>query len=159
MTMRASATAPEGTWFAVPLLNGGYAIGLVARTNGRGTVLAYFFGPRLAAVPPLETVSLHKPSDAILVTPVGDYAFRHASWPLIGKEPTWRRESWPTPPLARYEELTGRWFEERFDDEDPAVLVSQRQIDQETGRTLPRSRLMGSGSAEQALTKLLGRSN
>lgn len=36
----------EGSRFAVPLRQGGYAVGLVARVNPRGVLLGYFFGPR-----------------------------------------------------------------------------------------------------------------
>jgi hypothetical protein len=41
----------EGDWFAVPLRDGGYAVGLVARMDNRGGVLGYFFGPRRDDVP------------------------------------------------------------------------------------------------------------
>ena len=41
----------EGDWFAVPLQNGGYSLGLVARADGEGGVLGYFFGPRREQLP------------------------------------------------------------------------------------------------------------
>src|SRR5262249_45824417 len=42
----------EGTWFAVPLQNGGCGIGRIARHTVEGYVLlAYFFGPKKVNVP------------------------------------------------------------------------------------------------------------
>ena len=47
----------EGSVFLVPLRNGGYARGVVARATGEGKGLfGYFFGPRLA--------SCHRRSDS-----------------------------------------------------------------------------------------------
>lgn len=48
----------EGTWFALPLRKGGYAVGVVARMAPRGRIiLAYFFGPKRNQIP-----STYKPS-------------------------------------------------------------------------------------------------
>ena len=39
----------EGTWFAVPLLPNGFAVGRVARHAKKGLmILGYFFGPKNA---------------------------------------------------------------------------------------------------------------
>ena len=38
------ASYREGDWFAVPLRDGGYAAGLIARANPKGVLLGYFFG-------------------------------------------------------------------------------------------------------------------
>jgi hypothetical protein len=41
----------EGDWFAVPLRNGGFAVGLVARANPKAALLGYFFGPKTKGYP------------------------------------------------------------------------------------------------------------
>jgi hypothetical protein len=155
MTGGKRKSIPEGTWFAVPLRGEGFAVGIIARTDGRGIVLAYFFGPRFSRLPELGAVSELSAPDAFLVSMVGDYALRRGEWPLIGRQPDWLRDLWPVPPFARYEELSGRWFLVEFDDSDPAIVVSERQIAPEMGHRLPRSGLMGSGYAEQYLTARL----
>jgi hypothetical protein len=54
--MMPQANYNEGDWFAVPLREGGFAIGVIARVMPRkeGVVLGYFFGPRRNAVPTVE---------------------------------------------------------------------------------------------------------
>jgi hypothetical protein len=47
----------EGDGFAVPLRDGGYAIGVVARMDRKGSVLGYFFGPRYDEPPKLAEVA------------------------------------------------------------------------------------------------------
>lgn len=46
----------EGDWLAVPVRDGGLAVGVVARMDGKGGVVGYFFGPRRNDVPALEDV-------------------------------------------------------------------------------------------------------
>ena len=64
-------TYGEGDWFAVPLREGGFAAGVVARANPKAVLLGYFFGPRRAAVPSVEEVSRLRPDDAVLVGKFG----------------------------------------------------------------------------------------
>jgi hypothetical protein len=61
----------EGDWFAVPLRDVGYAVGLIARANPGGVLLGYFFGPRRSEVPGLEDVAGLRPGDAVLVRMFG----------------------------------------------------------------------------------------
>ncbi len=58
----------EGDWFAVPLRNGGYALGVVARRDGRGGIIGYFFGQKYSAPPSLDEVTSKTATDAILVS-------------------------------------------------------------------------------------------
>src|SRR2546427_9568860 len=101
-------TYREGMWFAVPLRNGGYAVGIVARKAKRGVLLGYFFGPRRQAVPVLEEVERLKPNDAILVKVFGDLGLLDGSWPIIGLASSWDRGRWPMAVFGRVEEFTGR---------------------------------------------------
>ena len=70
----------EGNWFAVPLTQGGYALGLVARTNGRGTALGYFFLPVFPDVPDSTATVGLQAADAILVRLFGDLALINGEW-------------------------------------------------------------------------------
>ncbi|MGH9822314.1 MAG: Imm26 family immunity protein [Blastocatellia bacterium] len=48
----------EGDWFAVPLDDQGYALGMIARARPRGRMLfGYFIGPRRREAPALAEVS------------------------------------------------------------------------------------------------------
>ena len=144
----------EGDWFAVPLRDGGYATGLVARANPKAALLGYFFGPRLDSAPKLEYVASLKPSDAVLVGMFGHLGLTQGTWPIVGRTPGWDRAEWPMPVFVRYEELSGRTFKVVYDDDDPAELLHEELV---SGLEVsgPKDGLMGAGYVERSLTGLL----
>lgn len=64
----ATTSYREGDWLGVPLREGGYAVGLVARANPDGVLLGYFFGPRRMEVPMLGDVKNLVPAHASKIT-------------------------------------------------------------------------------------------
>jgi hypothetical protein len=145
----------EGDWFAVPLRDGGYAVGLIARANLRGALLGYFFGPRRPEIPQLQDVSGLRPGDAVLVRKFGHLGIVHANWPLLGRLNGWERRDWPTPVFVRYEELTGRSFHVFYDDDDPNRVLREEQVAPGEAEQAPKDGLMGAGFTEAILTRLL----
>lgn len=144
----------EGTWFALPLRQGGYAVGLVARSTTKGKViLCYFFGPRLKLVPILGDIEQLKPGDAIRVVQVGDLGLIRGQWPVIGQATMWNRSEWPMPQFVRRCPLSRRAWRVFRSDTDPAVVESEEPEPYES--TLESDGLHGAGSAEILLTKLL----
>jgi hypothetical protein len=117
----------EGDWFAVSLLDSGFAAGLIARVNPKGALLGYFFGPRRREMPRLHDVSGLRPGDALLVRKFGHLGIVHGTWPLLGRLDSWERQDWPTPVFLRYEELTGRSFHVFYDDKDPNKVLREKQ--------------------------------
>ena len=154
--MRKKANYHEGDWFAVPLRDGGFGVGVVARANPRGCVLGYFFGPRHPDVPTLEDVRGLKPGDAVLVRKFGDLGLLEKTWPILGRLADWERREWPMPVFGRYEELTGRSFKVFYDDNDPIKVIREEQVAPGDAEQRPGDGLMGSGFAEILLTRLLG---
>jgi Immunity protein 26 len=100
----------EGDWFAVPLLDGGFGVGVIARANPKAALLDYFFGLPRAEIPTLSDVADLKPGDAVLIRKFGHLGIVQGRWPLMGRIDGWDRQEWPTPVFVRYEELTGRSF-------------------------------------------------
>lgn len=145
----------EGDWFAVPLRDGGYGLGVIARANAGGVLLGYFFGPRRREVPALDDVKDLTPEEAVLVRKVGHLGITGGSWPILGRLEDWNRDAWPMPVFVRYEELTGRSFHVFYDDNDPIRLLREEKIAPGADEQGPRDGLMGAGYAEQALTSLL----
>jgi hypothetical protein len=144
----------EGTWFAVPLRQGGFAVGLVARATAKGkVVLCYFFGPRHRAVPLLGELGPLKPSDAIRVVRVGDLSLIRGEWPIIGQTALWKRSDWPMPPFVRRSELSGKAWRVHHSDTDPNLI--DREEPEPYDSTLETDALFGAGAAELVLTKLL----
>jgi Immunity protein 26 len=145
----------EGDWFAVPLRDGGFAVGVVARANPQAALLGYFFGPRRDELPPLGDVRDLRPHDAILVGKFGHLGLTQGKWPILGRLDSWDRADWPMPVLVRYEELTGRSFHVFYDDDDPAKLLREEQIRPGTAEQGPKDGLMGAGFVETVLTGAL----
>lgn len=145
----------EGDWFAVPLRDGGFAVGIVARANPGGVLLGYFFGPRSAEVPTIDDVAELKPGDAALVAMFGHLGLTQGKWPILGRVEGWDRADWPMPAFVRYEELTGRSFKVLYDDTDPNKLVREELIPPGEAEQGPKDGLLGAGYVEKALTDLI----
>jgi Immunity protein 26 len=148
----------EGDWFAVPLPDGKFATGVVARTSKKyvGTLLGYFFGPRreeLAALSELESLSA---SQAVLVGRFGYLGLRGGAWPVLGRLEPWIPSDWPMPVFVRYEELTGRVFRVFYADADPSVYLREEQVPPGHAITGPKDSGMGAGFVELRLNQLLG---
>jgi hypothetical protein len=146
----------EGTLFAVPLRNGGFALGIVARATKKGRViLCYFFGPRRNCIPALFEIKHLRPADAVRVILVGDLGLIEGEWPVIGECAHWKREEWPIPVFLRNEPISGRRWRVYHSDTDPnLVLREEPSVVNDEG--LEPDGLYGSGAAELLLTKLLG---
>jgi hypothetical protein len=145
----------EGDWFAVPLRDGGFAVGLIARTNPGGVLLGYFFGPLRSNAPKLEDVAGLSPGDAVLVRKFGHLGIIQGRWSRLGRLHDWDRRDWPTPAFVRYEELTGRSFWVFYDDNDPNRLLREEQVARGEAEQAPKDGLMGANFAENVLTRLL----
>ena len=146
----------EGTWFAVPLVGGGFGVGVVARMVARGRIiLVYLFGPKRAAVPALKDVEKLAAGDAVLKLRVGDLALIRAEWPIIGHSECWRRSEWPMPVFIRREPLARRrvWLV-YYSDDDPSTPVAEEPAPHDIAG-LVEDGLAGAGFAESILTETL----
>jgi hypothetical protein len=144
----------EGSVFLVPLRNGGYARGVVARTAPKGKVLfGYFFGPRLESRATATWNDLD-PTKAVLCVRFGDLGLINGEWQMLGMVPNWSRDAWPMPEFARRDPL-GKMKPQlvRYSDNDPNQIDFERPIDNDAG--LRTDSLSGYGAIEIRLTKLL----
>lgn len=145
----------EGTWFAVPLRNGGFGVGVVARaTRAGGVILVYLFGPRRKTVPSVSEVAALHPSSAAKVWRVGDLNLINGTWPIIGEARGWQRSLWAMPRFVRADELSRRAWSVQYADDDPNRVAFEEPIP--FGKSdLDRDSVLGAGAAEIVLTKLL----
>jgi hypothetical protein len=145
----------EGTWFAVPLQRGGYALGLVARYAARGKIiLAYLFGPKRERIPTLDEVSRLEAHEALRVLRVGDLGLIDGSWPVIGDSLRWERDRWPMPAFIRRDEISGVAWRVIYSDEDPNRVLAEHRIPYETP-DLESDGLYGSKAAEAVVSQIL----
>jgi hypothetical protein len=144
-----------GDLFAVPLPCGGFGVGLVARMDGKGIVLGYFFGPRRDDLPRASDVGEPFARDSIEIAMFGHLGLIGGRWPIIGPLPNWNTASWPVPIFGRIDVLSGkRAWRVRYDDRDLKWL-SDEEVEVDEARTLPRDRLMGAGAVETWLARVL----
>jgi hypothetical protein len=147
----------EGTWFALPLADGGFGTGVVARTKrGHGVILVYLFGPRRDGLPDLRELTFLAPSSALKVLRIGDLHLIDGSWPLLGTTAAWDRRRWPMPLFLRRDPLTGRERIIGYLDDDPIQEVCVAQ-NLPSGEVLEHDGLWGAGAVESVMSKLLAR--
>lgn len=144
----------EGSWVAVPLESGKFAVGLVARAS-RGILIIYFFDKAYSSPPELSELKTLTPADAIKVIQVGDLGILNGKWKVIGELPDWNRSSWTIPNFVRREEFSGRIWLVTYPDDNPNTLPSEIRVTEEDVKNLERDSLHGYGAAEKILSKLL----
>ena len=141
-----------GTAFLVPLRDSGFALGVLARADGKGSALGYFFGPRVSGADEVELDSID-PEDALLVGMFGDLELIKGNWPVVGETEGWSPDRWPIPPMSRIDEKAGRAWLSTYD--DALRCVNETEIASAEASRYPYDRLMGAGAAEIRLTKLI----
>lgn len=157
---RAHVKYDTGQWFAVPLRDGGYALGVIVRgsykTKGG---LGYFFGPRYAELPGNDDVSAQQPSDAILITWFGDLGIISGEWPLIFSNRAFHKEEWPMPRFRRDATPEKGWLVEYHQDATGFDgIIRETLCDVRDLEGLPKETVSGSGAVEIKLTRLLAMS-
>ena len=145
----------EGSWFAVPLLDGGYGWGLVARLSpGSKIMLAYLLGPKQDGLPDLARLKTLTAQDAIKVLRVGDMALVSGHWRVLGELDAFDAAQWPMPQFLRRADALKRAWRVTYASNDPARSEREESVPYETVGFEADS-LYGYGSAELLLTKLL----
>jgi hypothetical protein len=143
----------EGSVFLVPLRDGGYARGVVARAAPEGKVLfGYFFGPRIESAGDIAVDDLI-PGKEVLRVRFGDLGLIEGKWPVRGRAPNWNRSEWTMPDFVRREPISNKAWLVRYSDVDPSRVATEQLAD--PASYLPVTSLSGSGSLEIKLTKLL----
>jgi len=144
----------EGSVFFVPLRNGGYARGVVARASSEGGILfGYFFGPRLESMDGSDFDDM-KPTKSILRLRFGDLGLINGEWPIRNGISNWNRAEWPMPDFVRRDPLGRRKpVIVRYSDTDPSRVDCEFcAVDD---KNLAGDFMSGYGAIEIKLTKIL----
>jgi hypothetical protein len=144
----------EGSVFVVPLGDGGFARGVVARSAPKGGILiGYFFGPLMESDTAIPLDDLD-PTRALFRIQFGDLGLINKEWKIVGNVPDWNRSEWPIPDFVRRDPLEQRKPRlVRYSDNDPSQVEMECPIADDTALT--PDRLSGYGAVEIKLTKLL----
>ena len=143
----------EGTIFAIPLRDGGYARGIVARAAPEGAVLfGYFFGPRISTPNELGEVGI-QPEKAVSRMIFGDLGLLNGEWKIIASLHEWERSAWKMPDFVRRDPKLNRAWRVRRSDDDPSKMEMEEPVEFDVD--LPPNISSGYGSVELKLTRLL----
>lgn len=147
----------EGDVFVVPFGGGGHALGVIARSNGRGGLLAYCFESTFEGVPASLDCEALEPELAIARVICGDLHLLKGKWSIIGRIPDWNPLDWPLPSFVRRDRLSGATSLVTYDDRT-LQAVDVRPCDPSLASTLPQDGSLGAVALERTLARLLGKS-
>lgn len=135
--------------FAVPLRDFGHVLGVVARMDGRGIVLGYFFGGRISSLDGLGGVYEFDSSSAIHVCRFGDRGLLQGRWTIVGELNPWDSRKWPVPTFRRNGEILVSY------DDSSLALVKEERVASRISDDYPNDGLEGAGFVEIKLTRLV----
>lgn len=144
-----------GDCFSIPLREGGFGRGVIVRMDGEGIVFSYFYGPLIEDANDLKIDSTITPGREVLVGQFGDLGLLNNEWEIIGHLKNWKSSEWDLPKFLRWEEGEDTGVICAYDDtleliSEESVLISDHDVSR-----IPEDRLMGYGSVEIKLTKIL----
>jgi hypothetical protein len=142
----------EGDVFAVPLRQGGYTIGLIARRH-KTSSLGYFFD-RIYLSPPeeLNVADINKWKVA-LIGQFSALGIEEGEWPLLKKNFDFIRKEWPIPVLKMQDPLSEKYFAVIYDDtlfNEERHLITKEEADKLFGHGV-----YGYGALEKKLSSIL----
>jgi hypothetical protein len=148
-------TPDPGTWFLVPIVEGVFALGLVARRSHRGALFGYFF--RTTATSPKEALQSPLPSRGqhVLCGRFADVGLQSGEWPILHRDSAFNPDEWPMPPFVRKDDATGTVMVSEYDPET-FRCVKEVRGDESALASLPYDRMMGHVAVAKRLRGLLG---
>jgi hypothetical protein len=150
--MKQKRSAVDGAVFLVPITNGGFGIGVLIRSDGKGRAYGAFFGPRVSNASEVD-ISKLRDEDAILRCRFGDHGLHTRRWPLIGSIRDWGSNPWGLPRFARHHDNPALRYVTAYDSGLNVIEESLQPVDETSN--LPEDEQLGSGVVEGKLAKLL----
>lgn len=150
----------EGTLFLVPLDDGRWSVGVLARKSPkRGTVqgiYAYFFGPFESKPEFSKLGRLLQWENAATVLKCSALHLHEGSWPIVGKLDRWDRRDWPLVGFLRIDVQSKKNYCVKYDDDDVYNVISETETTVPEGLIPDRS--SGARAAEIHLSRAMGSS-
>ena len=147
----------EGDWFAIPLNQGGYSLGRIARIGSRGGVLLGFFYKTYYHIPPpLDAYAGLTPDAVVLIQHFCNPGLRDLTWPVLAKSPLWNRADWSWTEFGYIDAVDpNQAFRRTYDPNDPFTMISQQQITPIAAKRLPKDGLGGHIFMQNRLSDLV----
>lgn len=149
----------EGDVFAIPLEDGGFAVGLIACVDKEGFTFGYFFGPRRKDVPAMDGLGVLDVEAAVYARKFSDYGISAGEWPIIGHLANWNRADCPLPsfckaPSPGYEHRP--YFLVDYSPENLVIAVGRRRVSAESCKNHPKDGISGHAALITVLSGILG---
>ncbi|MDR1141258.1 MAG: immunity 26/phosphotriesterase HocA family protein [Planctomycetaceae bacterium] len=145
----------EGDCFLVPLENGSYVRGVVARFSGDGKVFSFFFLPKYEHIADAIVDDYLTPVNSLYVGFHSDLGLLDNRWKVFGKISPWIREDWVLPVLGFTDPTLGKWGELRYYDEITLQMCRQERVPIEKVINLPNDGCAGDGYIEGRITHII----
>ena len=145
-----------GDCFALPLREGGFARGVVARMDGKGCVFGYLYGPRIDNAADLTVDPGWQAKHCLFSCMFGDLGLVTHEWTVLGLFPNWKPDDWPMPEFVRYNDDRSMAFVSKYDEKTFKCVREMKIPSSEAcDPTLLPDGLWGYGAVEIRLTALL----
>ncbi len=121
----------EGDIFAVPLVQGGYGIGLMARRY-KTSSLGYFFDKIYPSPPEELNIADINSWKVALIGQFSAIGIEEGEWPLLKTSFHFIREEWPIPVLKMQDPLSEKYFAVIYDDtlfNEERHLITKEEAD------------------------------
>jgi hypothetical protein len=142
----------EGDVFAVPLMQGGYGMGLIAREHKKIT-LGYFFATIYESLPmEVDFTDINK-CEVALIGKFSSMSIEKGEWPVLESIDNFNRSEWPIPMLKMQHPLTEKYYAVIYDD----TLINEERylIDEKEAEKLFNHGLYGDIALQNKLSKIL----
>lgn len=144
--------APNGSIFLVPLPTGGYGVGVLVRSDGKGRAYGIFFGPRVVGETGVDIRGLCS-ENAVVRFRFGDYGLHSKRGPIIGLVSGWKDAPWPLPQFRRPHDNPFLCYVSSFDDK--LNCLAEDIVPASLACDLPEEAQYGSGIIEKKLDDIL----
>ncbi len=85
----------EGDWFAVPIGEGIYCLGMVGGKDPQiRSFIGYYFPKTFDSVPTVDDIQGLQSSDAVFISWTGNPGVYSGVWPIIGRQPDFNKHEW-----------------------------------------------------------------
>jgi Immunity protein 26 len=140
-----------GSIIVIPLKNGKFAAGLIARRY-RSSLLGYFFNQMFDSIPVIDELEIRK-ENVIFIKIFGYLGLKLGEWYVIGDMPNFSKDEWRIPAFKHTSAMDGTFYCINYNDR--LDEVSRYKISKEEAKNLPDDGLAGHGAVEISLTKRL----
>jgi hypothetical protein len=141
-----------GKVFVVPLKNGGFSIGLVARQD-KNILLGYFFNTYFFEKPITVKDLIINKSNICLICLFSILGLKNNEWTVIGSLPDWNKDEWAVPMFKQKDPLLDIYYAINYD--DSLNEISKIKMSKEDANKLYNGGIYGYGIVESILTKII----